>query len=109
METIDYSVSFGKDALTARAKVVLEYWQKQRTLAAEKLQSMGPRPKDEKHHLSDWARLERVLQIASEHVWDAKIMICALDEGSDLGTWTFDSKQLRWLYPEISEDLIQSK
>jgi hypothetical protein len=109
--TIRYQITIPVEELAKRAVDVLKYWVKEDQRFFERERAIGPRPKDERSHLSDWSRLERDKAIAASHIWDAKIMMAALTKCVDV-TITINSEELRWFYPELElEDsyLLQSE
>jgi hypothetical protein len=111
MATIKYSVTLPIFEVRNRAAAVLSYWAAEGERISERMRSIGPRPKDERSHLSDWSKLERDRKIVGEHIWDAKIAIAGFSVCDDIEI-TLSSDELRWFYPDLEpddSDLIQSE
>jgi len=110
MATVNYQVDFDHKTLSVLAKTVLDYWNTRLVKATADLKSIGPRPKDDNSHFSEWAVIQREFSLVNDHAIDAAVLCKSLACCSSAGkSWTFDSEQLRWLYPEPFKDLIQSK
>lgn len=101
LATIDYQLSFDTNYLSGLTVEVLRFWDLRLEKLAAKLQSLGPRPKDERSHLSEWAHLEREILRCQDHIWDAKIIGQTI-AFSTTHTMNLSSQDLRWFFPALA-------
>jgi hypothetical protein len=103
MASIAYFLELNKKILKERATEVLKFWVNEDEKNEEKIRSIGPRPRDEKLHTSEWSKLERDKRTIGNHIWDAKILISTIDSSTE-NTMKMSSDQLRWFFPELAPE-----